>query len=126
MGFAPTASRQNPAGVQVGCEDRVVAVTNPTHSETFQIGDRQYVFDVTGFDMVDGFWTVENGTNSAELTARYTVEENLAPVPLPAAAWMLLAGIGALFSRRIFAAAGRFGDWFCAERGAGDGRNGWV
>lgn len=128
-GICVNGKQSKPNGIQVGCEDSVIPVTNPSASETFTITEGgveyTYLFDVTGFN-TDGFWTVENGTNSAELMARYTVEENLAPVPLPAAAWMLLAGIGALFSRRIASAAGRFGDWFCAERGADDGRNGWV
>lgn len=129
-GVCVNGKPSKPGGVQVGCEDRVIPVTNPSSSETFTITEGgveyTYLFDVTGFNRPEGFWTVENDTNSAELMARYTVEENLAPVPLPAAAWMLLAGIGALFSRRIASAAGRFGDWFSAERGAGEGRNGWV
>lgn len=45
-----------------------------------------------------------------------------APVPLPATGWLLLAAMIA----PLWQAAGRFGEWFTAERGAGPGKNGWV
>lgn len=32
----------------------------------------------------------------------------------------------ALVADRLTGASRRFGDWFTAERGAGDGKNGWV
>lgn len=31
-----------------------------------------------------------------------------------------------LIADRITKASRRFGDWFTAERGAGEGKNGWV
>jgi hypothetical protein len=50
-----------------------------------------------------------------------------APVPIEAGTAALLGvAIGALFIRRIWAAAARFEDWFTAERGIADGKNGWV
>ena len=92
-----------------GCADRVRAVTNPSGTETFEVVDgdvtRRYFFAVTGFDMGDAFWTKENAQNTATLRARYLLEEEMAPMPaplpLPAAGWMLVAGLGA------FAATGR-------------------
>ncbi|MBC9245535.1 THxN family PEP-CTERM protein [Paracoccus sp. 11-3] len=88
-----------------GCADLVTASTNPATSETFTITEggitRTYVFDVTGFNIGEDFWTKENMSNSATLQAQYTYEENIAPVPLPAAAWLLMAGVGG------FAAVGR-------------------
>lgn len=91
-----------------GCADSVKASTNPSGTETFQIADedgniRTYVFDVTGFvvggNPLEEFWTVENYSNSAVLQARFTYAENIlppAPIPLPAAAWLLMGGVGAL------------------------------
>lgn len=88
-----------------GCADLVTASTNPATSETFTITEggvtRTYVFDVTGFNIGDDFWTKENMSNTATLQAQFTYEENIAPVPLPAAAWLLMAGVGG------FAAVGR-------------------
>ncbi|WP_347139392.1 THxN family PEP-CTERM protein [Paracoccus sp. SSK6] len=90
-------------GVNVnGCADRVVASTNPALTETFTVveGDTTstYVFAVDGFDIGDQFWTKENQSNTASLKAQFTYESVIqpAPVPLPAAAWMLVAGLGAL------------------------------
>lgn len=55
------------------------------------------------------------------------------PVPQPApvsidagAGAFLLAAIGFLFARKAWAAMGRFGDWFTAERGTAPHQNGWV
>ncbi|MGN7869582.1 hypothetical protein [Paracoccus sp. 22332] len=55
------------------------------------------------------------------------------PVPQPApvsveagAGAFLLAAIGLLFARKVWAAMGRFGDWFTAERGTAPHQNGWV
>ncbi|MBK4215484.1 THxN family PEP-CTERM protein [Paracoccus caeni] len=97
------------SGVNInGCADQVTAVTNPNSTDSFEIVDgnitRKYVFAVNGFDIGDEFWTVENQTNQATIKARFTYEENIqpAPIPLPAAAWMLMAGMGglAMASRR--------------------------
>lgn len=48
-------------------------------------------------------------------------------VPLEAGtATLLLCAIALLYGRRLWRAAGRFGDWFTAERGTGPDQNGWV
>lgn len=93
----------NGVGVNAnGCADRVTPVTNPSSSETFTVVDGEtthtYVFAVTGFDIGSAFWTSENKSNSAVLTAMFTHESYIqpAPVPLPAAAGLLVAGLGAL------------------------------
>jgi hypothetical protein len=98
----------NAVGVNInGCADRVTAVTNTGILDSFRVGDDHYVFDVSGFcvdcnplALFDEFWTTENAENSAQLVARWTQEANV--VPLPAAGWMLLAGLGGLgiMSRR--------------------------
>lgn len=85
-----------------GCADRVRVVTNPSATESFEVVEngvkRNYIFAVTGFDVGDPFWTAEKAENSAVLRARYTYDESVqpAPVPVPAAGWLLLAGIGGL------------------------------
>lgn len=77
-----------------GCADRVTPVTNPSFSESFLIGTTNYVFDVTGFNFGPSFWTKENSTNSAIIQGRIT--ETVAPVPLPAAGFALMAGLAGL------------------------------
>lgn len=93
----------NGVGVNgAGCADRVLPATNPSSSETFTVveGDttHTYVFAVTGFDIGSQFWTSENKSNHATLNAMFTHESYIqpAPVPLPAAAGLLVAGLGAL------------------------------
>ncbi|MGM0660962.1 MAG: VPLPA-CTERM sorting domain-containing protein [Pseudomonadota bacterium] len=36
------------------------------------------------------------------MTVQYFVEDPIAPIPLPAAAWMMLAALGSLFAVRRF------------------------
>lgn len=50
----------------------------------------------------------------------------IAPIPLDASAGFLLIALAILYRRRIWRAVGRFGDWFCAERGTGPGQCGWL
>ncbi len=89
-----------------GCADRVTATTNVGSSASFTIGSDVYKFDITGFgpstDPLRTFWTIEGQDNAVGLTARYTLESNLPAVPLPAAGWLLAAGLGGLvaFGRR--------------------------
>jgi hypothetical protein len=94
----------NGVGVNVnGCADNVDPVTNPAFSEAFDVGGVTYLLDVTGFDIGSSFWTVEGATNTATIQARFTAKENVAPIPLPAAGWLLLsalAGAAALARRR--------------------------
>jgi hypothetical protein len=97
----------NRTGVNVrGCADSVTATTNRGFSETFDVNGVSYLFDVTGFVGGVDFWTVEKRRNSAELRGRLITVPS--PVPLPAAGWMLLAGIAAVGfvgRRRAFAKA---------------------
>lgn len=88
------------AGVnENGCADRVVASINEAASEVLNVDGKIYTFDISGFEVegetLDFFLTKENAINEAILVGTYTVSD-LAPIPLPAAGWMLLAGIGGL------------------------------
>lgn len=93
----------NGRGVNVnGCADQVTVSTLAGYTETFTMiengVEHEYVFAVSGFDAGEEFWTVENQGNSTKLYASYTYAKNIlpAPIPLPAAGWLLLGGIGAL------------------------------
>lgn len=96
--------QNNNQGVNAnGCADRVTAMTNPSSTDTFNFTDEDgvehtYVFAISGFNMGSEFWTKENDANSAILQGRFTHESYIqpAPVPLPAAAGLLVAGMGAL------------------------------
>ncbi len=83
----------NYQGVNInGCADKVTAVINPSLSDTFEIGGLLYYLAVTGFDVGSSFLTIENAENKATLKGVFTTTV----IPLPAAAWLLLAGIGGL------------------------------
>lgn len=87
----------NGVGINVnGCADNVDPQTNPDFTETFEIAGVKYVFDVTGFDIGNSFWTKENALNTATIRGRFTEERNISPIPLPAAGWLLLAGVAGL------------------------------
>ncbi|NOD34003.1 MULTISPECIES: THxN family PEP-CTERM protein [unclassified Ruegeria] len=81
------------------CND-VVTIANTLGSQNFTFGGQNYVFSVLGFSqdggntISTGFSTVEEAQNYATLYGQYTI----APVPLPAAGWLLLGGIGGLFA----------------------------
>ncbi|WP_050602318.1 THxN family PEP-CTERM protein [Ruegeria sp. 6PALISEP08] len=81
------------------CDD-IVTIANTLGSQNFTLGGQNYVFSVLGFSqdgggtISSGFKTVEELQNYATLYGEYTV----APVPLPAAGWLLLGGIGGLFA----------------------------
>lgn len=80
------------------CDD-IVTITNTLGSQNFSFGGQNYVFSVLGFSqngggtISNGFSTTENMQNVATLYGQYTI----APVPLPAAGWLLLGGISGLF-----------------------------
>lgn len=87
-----------------GCADRVQATLNNAIAEKFTINGTEYTIDITGFDIADRngiptFWTVEEQSNSAKLYGSLT-EYVPAPVPVPAAGWMILAGLGGLATAR--------------------------
>ncbi|MEE4109877.1 MAG: THxN family PEP-CTERM protein [Halieaceae bacterium] len=91
-----------------GCADRVTFETSAL-TETFEVGDERYFFELVGFcstcpsegeepSIVSEFWTVENDVNDAVLVAQYrvVVEE----LPAPGAAWLLVSGLAALGASR--------------------------
>jgi hypothetical protein len=91
-----------------GCPD-IVSVSPPDSSDnTFWVGDTKYTLDILGFAPIGAngqrggpvqnltFISPEGGDNSAVLVA----ELNAASVPLPAAGWMLIAGIGGLVAMK--------------------------
>lgn len=83
-----------------GCADRVVASLNDAGSETLVVDGLAYTFDISGFEVdgqtMDFFLTKENAINEAILVGTY----NVSPVPLPAAGWMLIAGLGGLVAMK--------------------------
>jgi hypothetical protein len=94
-----------PAGSVSVCDD-IVTISNPGTFEAFTIGDTDFVFSILGFSTDGGttfttsFLTQEESNNPAGLYAEFTAQENITGVPLPAAGWMLLAGIGGLAALR--------------------------
>ncbi len=100
------------AGVNVaGCADRVSILDNAASDQSFEIDGFLYILEITGFTQGGAFftefWTQENAANSAILRAKFTlvgpvdpVDPPPSPVPLPAAGWMVLTGLGALAAAR--------------------------
>ncbi|MFA7408287.1 MAG: THxN family PEP-CTERM protein [Anaerolineaceae bacterium] len=97
---------RNGAGVNVaGCADRV-KITTDLSSDVVTFVDEdgtehEYVLHITGFldgkgNPVSEFWTVEGKTNTASLQGVFTHKANIAPIPLPAAGFLLLGAIGGL------------------------------
>lgn len=88
-----------------GCNDQVTAVLNEGLSETVIIDGMEYTFDISGFrhgdEVFSFFHTQEGRANEAILVGELVVTE-VPSVPLPAAGWLLLAGVGgmATMSRR--------------------------
>jgi hypothetical protein len=90
-----------------GCADRVTATRNEGVSDSFVYGGYRYDLELSGF-LIGGalfaeFWTVEGVANSATLQAELRATRIAAPppeVPLPAAGWAMLAGLGALAALR--------------------------
>lgn len=96
-----------------GCADRVIATRNEGSSDSFTYGGLLYRLDITGFlrngQLVSSFWTTEGLANTAVLQAVLRTSpvdtpppDVPAPVPLPAAGWLLLGALGGLaaFRRR--------------------------
>lgn len=92
-----------------GCADRVTITNNTASNQSFEIDGILYILEITGFTIAgklfSEFWTVEDQKNEAILNARFTqvgvvppkeVVPTPSPVPLPAAGWLVLTGLGAL------------------------------
>ncbi|MCB6179352.1 VPLPA-CTERM sorting domain-containing protein [Rhodobacter sp. Har01] len=91
----------NFAGVNVnGCADRVQLLDVIEVDDEFVLGNVVYALQVTGFlqngEIVPQFWTSERQDNSAVIMGRFVWLRDIAPVPLPAAGWLLLAAISGL------------------------------
>ena len=101
-----TPNGGNPCGAGGGqpCPDLVTLVNSQDLSEVLTLGNGdEFTLTILGFDTGDdnpltSFLTKENKSNMAKLIATFEVEPGGTggQVPLPAAGWMLLAGIGAL------------------------------
>lgn len=81
----------------VPCDDIVTVAAQGGASETVQVGLTQFTFTLLGFsengvDFSDTFITTEGLDNSRDLYFDYSVNV----VPLPAAGWLMIAGLGAL------------------------------
>lgn len=88
----------NAQGVNInGCADKVEVTTDPSSSTPVVVDGYEYVFTFSGFQY-DGntlgyFLTEEEKLNDAQLTASWHKVE---VVPLPAAGWLMIAGLGGL------------------------------
>ncbi|MCB1312189.1 MAG: VPLPA-CTERM sorting domain-containing protein [Hyphomicrobiaceae bacterium] len=84
------------------CDD-IVSVVSALGGGVFDILGTTYNFQVLGFStdngatIVNAFQTLEGQSNPAGLYAKFTATT---PVPLPAAGWLLIAGIGGLAAMR--------------------------
>lgn len=90
----------NPVGATV-CPDVVTFANAQDLSEIVNVGGEDFTVTIEGFQvggsLVSAFTTEEGQSNSATLVASISAP---APVPLPAAGWGLLMGIGALGAMR--------------------------
>ncbi len=80
------------------CDDVVTVSAVGGADEVVVVNGKKYTFTLLGFSKDGGFTfsneflSAEGGINQADLYARYTV----APIPLPAAGWLLLGGLGVM------------------------------
>ena len=83
---------------QSGCADRVQLLKNDALTDEFEHNGLKYQFELFGFDSGSEFWTIEDLDNHSWLQARFNVtgEPPISPIPLPAGAWLLIAGLGGL------------------------------
>lgn len=83
-----------------GCRDRVDVTKNEGLSEKIIVNNMMYDISISGFEvdgeLFDFFLTEEESANRAILVGTYSVSE----IPLPAAGWMLIAGLGGLVAMK--------------------------
>lgn len=93
------------AGGTRPCRDSVSFDGSLYESLDFLVGNTKYTLTLEGLvrslngSIITSFFTPEYGTNSAMLRGRITSEQLPPPpsvVPLPAAGWLLIAGLGGL------------------------------
>ena len=97
----PNGANPCAAGGTNPCPDLVTYLgATGLFGDTIVVDDTEFVLSLTGF--ADGltFLTAEGESNSAQLFAEFTADPFLAPIPLPAAGWMLLLGVGGLAAAR--------------------------
>lgn len=102
------------------CSDQVELTGSRLGFFETQVGDENVALEILGFKEEgvlkekDYFWTEEGGPTTAPLFARFSFFSNPddddptdnddpldpSPVPLPAAAWLLIAGVGSLAATR--------------------------
>lgn len=94
----PNDASPCPGGDGIPCGDIVTPTLNVGASDSLTIDGVDYFVSVTGFNMGASFLTAENASNTATLLGTFTAD--VAAIPLPAAGWMLLAGVGGLAALR--------------------------
>ncbi|MDG4649432.1 THxN family PEP-CTERM protein [Roseibacterium sp. SDUM158017] len=86
-----------------GCPDVITVTAASGLTETIRVGDTRYTIAVDDFDILNGFVLEDGSFLSAEGTRNgidILGSITMTPVPLPAAGWMLLAGLGGLAMMR--------------------------
>ncbi|WP_317055727.1 THxN family PEP-CTERM protein [Roseovarius rhodophyticola] len=87
------------------CPDLVTLLNAQDTTQIVTVGDTDFTLEIAGFvtdpldpsSFLNSFTTLENENNQAFLVGRFSQPiVEVAPVPLPAAGWMLFAGLGAL------------------------------
>jgi hypothetical protein len=87
----PNAAPCDPSGATI-CPDVVTLVSEVSGETGVKVGTQFVKLRIDGFPSGLTFITEEGQANRAPLTASFTVTT----VPLPAAGWLLLAGLGGL------------------------------
>ncbi|MEL7343602.1 MAG: choice-of-anchor K domain-containing protein [Pseudomonadota bacterium] len=93
------------------CSDQVTLLSSNLDSYDGVVGDENVNLEILGFgtnldEVGSYFWTTEGKTTSSPLLAEFRFwsepqdQEDPNAVPLPAAAWLLIAGIGSLAAAR--------------------------
>lgn len=103
----PNSPGPCPGGDSTPCGDIVTIISDSTTGAIVDLGDQVVEISLAGLTFggasVTEFLTSEGAANSAPITGSFAVSA----VPLPAAGWMLLAGLGGLaaYGRRKAAQA---------------------